>query len=149
MLPRPVGLSREEAAIYCTWFLGTALISFGRGGNDIVAHLLPKHPRLPAKRVPVELRHALAVVVGHLALSGHRFRLCECPLLGVKRKSPVRPTMSAYDPKRTSWRRVDPQCSPLYCRGLRRSRLHIASWHAGEKETEPLGHGRVGKNGVA
>src|SRR5262245_59716399 len=37
-----------------------------------------------------------------LALSGHRFRRCECPLLGVKRTSPVRPTMSAYDPKRTS-----------------------------------------------
>src|SRR5262245_21063167 len=38
---RPLGLSREEAAIYCTWSLGTALISFGRRGNDIVAHLLP------------------------------------------------------------------------------------------------------------
>src|SRR5262245_56114782 len=65
MLRRPVGLSRVEAAIDRAWLLRTALISFGRRGNDIVAHLLPKHPRLPAKRVPVELRHALAVVVGH------------------------------------------------------------------------------------
>src|SRR5262249_42652811 len=70
MLRRPLGLSREEAAIYCAWSLGTALISFGRRGNDIVAHLLPKHPRLPAKRVPVELRHALAVVVGHCEVYG-------------------------------------------------------------------------------
>src|SRR4030095_6561071 len=62
-LPRPIGCSREKAAIDRTWSLRTALIRFGCGGNDIVAHLLPKHPSLPAKRVSVELRHALAVVV--------------------------------------------------------------------------------------
>src|SRR5262245_6697984 len=46
----------------------------------------------------------------------------------------------------------DPQHSggiPLYRRGLRRRQLHVASWHAGEKETESLGHGRVGEHGVA
>src|SRR5262245_11561243 len=79
MLRRPLGLSREEAAIYCAWSLGTALISFGRGGNDIVAHLLPKHPRLPAKRVPVELRHALAVVVGHFEVCDRVHFAHGCP----------------------------------------------------------------------
>src|SRR5262245_12595898 len=80
MLRRPLGLSREETAIYCAWSLGTALICFGRGGNDIVAHLLPKHPRLPAKGVPVELRHALAVVVGHFEVNDRVHFAHDCPL---------------------------------------------------------------------
>jgi hypothetical protein len=45
---------------------------------------------------------------------------------------------------------IDPQHgsgTPLYRRGLRR--LQVASWHACEKETEALGHGRVGEHGVA
>src|SRR5215813_6548210 len=79
MLRWPIGLSREEAAIYCAWSLGTALISFGRRGNDIVAHLLPKHPRLPAKRFPVELRHALAVVVGHFEVYDRVHFAHDCP----------------------------------------------------------------------
>ena len=53
MLRRPLGLSREEAAIYFAWSLGTGLISFGRRGNDIVAHLLPSirvcQPKPPSK----------------------------------------------------------------------------------------------------
>src|SRR5262249_22278193 len=80
MLSRPVRLSRVEAAIDRAWLLRTALISFGRGGNDIVAHLLPKHPRLPAKRVPVELRHALAVVVGHFEVNDRVHFAHDCPL---------------------------------------------------------------------
>src|SRR5262249_15610385 len=72
-------LYREEAAIYCARSLGTALISFGRRGNDILAHLLPKHPRLPAKRVPVELRHALAVVVGHFEVYDRVHFAHDCP----------------------------------------------------------------------
>jgi hypothetical protein len=47
------------------WLLRAALVRFGGRGNDIVAHLLPKHLRLPAKSVLVKLRHALAIVVGH------------------------------------------------------------------------------------
>jgi hypothetical protein len=36
-----------------------------------------------------------------LAQSGHPETLNQCPLLGVKRTSPKRPAMSAFDPKRT------------------------------------------------
>src|SRR5262245_4209298 len=79
MLRRPVGLSREEATIDRAWSLGTALISFGRGGNNIVAHLLPQHPRLPAKRVLIELRHAPAVVVGHFEVNDRVHFAHDCP----------------------------------------------------------------------
>src|SRR5262245_65515082 len=69
MLHRPVRLSRVEAAVDRAWLLGTAFIRFGCRGEDIVAHLLTQHSRLPAKYVLVELRHALAVVVGHLEVN--------------------------------------------------------------------------------
>src|SRR5262245_47773399 len=69
MLRRPVGLSREEATIYCARSFGTALISFGGRGNDIVAHLLAQHSLLPAKRISIEIRHALAVVVRHFEVN--------------------------------------------------------------------------------
>src|SRR5262249_15779778 len=69
ILRRPVGLFREEAAIDRARLLRPALVRFGRRGNDIVAHLLPKHLCLPAKYVLVELRHALAVVVGHFEVN--------------------------------------------------------------------------------
>src|SRR5215510_8727862 len=61
----PVGIPSEEAAINRPRAYRAALIPFGGRGKDIVAHLLPKHLCLPAKRVLVELRHALAIVVGH------------------------------------------------------------------------------------
>src|SRR6476619_3812990 len=79
MLRRPVGLSREKAAVYCAWSFGTALIRFGRRGLDIVAHLLTKHPRLPAKRISVELRHALAVVVRHFEVNDRIHLGHDCP----------------------------------------------------------------------
>jgi hypothetical protein len=69
MLRRPVRPLREEAAVDRPWLLGAGPIGFGRRGKDIVAHLLPKHLRLPAKCVLVELRHALAVVVGHFEVN--------------------------------------------------------------------------------
>jgi hypothetical protein len=79
MLRRPVGLLREEAAIDSAWLLWAALVGFGRRGKDIVAHLLPKHPRLPAKCVLIELRHALAVVVGHLEVNDRAHFAHGCP----------------------------------------------------------------------
>src|SRR6185295_2769496 len=51
------------------WLLRPALVRFGCRGEDIVAHLLSKHLCLPAKYVLVELRHALAVVVGHFEVN--------------------------------------------------------------------------------
>ena len=49
---------------------------------------------------------------------------------------------------------IDPRGSGRCCtssshQGLRRSLLHVASWHVGEEEAQSLGHGRVRKNGVA
>src|SRR5215469_16047260 len=49
--------------------LTARLVRFSCRGNDIVAHLLPKHLCLPAKYVLVELRHALTVVVGHFEVN--------------------------------------------------------------------------------
>src|SRR5262245_65040331 len=86
MLRRPVGLSREEATIDRAWSLGTALISFGRGGNNIVAHLLPQHPRLPAKGVLIELRHAPAVAVGHFEVNDRVNFFFDCTCCRISNK---------------------------------------------------------------
>src|SRR5262249_53875733 len=53
-------------------------------GKDIVAHLLPQHLRLPAKCVLIELRHALAIVVGNFEVYdrvrfAHDGPLSDCP----------------------------------------------------------------------
>src|SRR5918996_478717 len=69
MLRRPVGPFREEATIDRAWLLGAAPVGFGRRDEDIVAHLFPKHLHPPAERALVELRHALAVVVGHFEVN--------------------------------------------------------------------------------
>src|SRR5262245_63678138 len=69
MLCRRVGLLREEATIDGAWPRGAALVRFGCRSNNIVAHLLSKHMRAPAERVLVELRHTLAVVIGHFEVN--------------------------------------------------------------------------------
>jgi len=56
-----------------------------------------------------------------LALSGHHDRAEPCPLLRVKRTSCGDAPMSAYDPKRTSWRsRPSSLCSDAGCLNDRR-----------------------------
>src|SRR5262249_37367624 len=100
MLSRPVRLSRVEAAIDRAWLLRTALISFGRRGNDIVAHLLPKHPRLPAKRLLVELRHALAVVVGHFEVNDRVHFAHGCPPCRLKGNAYLNGSVLASSPFR-------------------------------------------------
>src|SRR5437868_1510285 len=49
MLRRPIRLPREEAAVDRAGLLRSAVARFRRRGENVIAHLLTEHLRLPAK----------------------------------------------------------------------------------------------------
>src|SRR5262245_16328450 len=92
MLRGPIGLPREKAPVDRPCLLGAALVGLCCVGKDVVAHVLPKHLRLPAERSLIEFRHPLAVVVRHFKVHDgiHALLHIVCVVIPLRRRVPER-----------------------------------------------------------